>query len=263
MTAVATKPLGQDATGLRSVSISTRVIGCFTRHEELGPTQVARELGIAKSTAHEMLVALAAGGLLDRTARGRYRLSLQLFDFGQLVLDRLPIRRIARPELLALHRRVEETVQLGLPAGGRVVYVERFDHGSLPEEASGEWMRKVSGFASSSGRVLAAFDPEIAEATLALPRTRYTPRTIVDTTRLRQVLARAREQGWVCTSEERASGLTSMSAPVFAASGRVCAAVSIVGRTRALTGTRGEFVLRSLVVSAQRISTELAVCGEE
>lgn len=263
MTLIAPQPLDHEASGLRSVSISTRVIACFTRHEELGPTQVARELGIAKSTAHEMLIALVGGGLLERTTRGRYRLSLQLFDFGQLALDRLPIRRIARPELLALHQGVEETVQLGLPAGGRVVYVERFDSGSLPSEASGEWMRKVSGFASSSGRVLAAFDPAIAEATLALPRTQYTPRTITDTQRLQQVLAKARADGWVRTSEERTVGFASMSAPVFSASGRVAAAVSIVGRTRALTGTRGEFILRSLVVSARRMSAELVACGED
>lgn len=262
MTAVAAKPLGHDVSGLRSVSISTRVIGCFTQHEEMGPTQVARELDIAKSTAHEMLTALVVGGLLERTPRGRYRLSLQLFDYGQLVLDRLPIRRVARPELMALHDSVQETVQLGLPAGGRVVYVERFDAGSLPCEASGEWMRKVSGFASSSGRVLAAFDPEIAEATLALPRIRYTARTITDTVRLQQVLARARADGWVWTSEERAVGLSSMSAPVFDAHGQVVAAVSIVGRTRSLTGTRGEFILRNLVVSAKRITKDFTAFGE-
>lgn len=262
MTAVAHKPLGHDVSGLRSVSISTRVIGCFTQYEEMGPTQVARELDIAKSTAHEMLAALVAGGLLERTTRGRYRLSLQLFDFGQLVLDRLPIRRVARSELLELHERVGETVQLGLPAGGRVVYVERFDNGSLPHEASGEWMRKVSGFASSSGRILAAFDPRIAETTLALPRTRYTPRTVTDTTRLRQILSRARAAGWVCTSEERAVGFTSMSAPIFSCSGQVAAAVSIVGRTRALAGTRGRFILRNLLVSARRISVELEACGD-
>lgn len=262
MTAVAAKPLGHDVTGLRSVTISTRVIGCFTRHEELGPTQVARELGIAKSTAHEMLAALAAGGLLERVPRGRYRLSLALFDYGQLVLDRLPIRRVARPELLELHQSIEETVQLGLPASGRVMYVERFDNGSLPQEASGEWMRKVSGFASSSGRVLAAFDEQIAAATLALPRTKYTPRTITDTAQLQHVFARARANGWVSTTEERAVGLASLSAPVFSASGQVAAAVSVVGRTRALSGSRGAFILRSLLVSARRISAELAACGD-
>lgn len=257
MTAVATKPGEHDLIGLRSVSISTRVIGCFTHHEELGPTQVAQELGIAKSTAHEMLAALAAGGLLDRTDRGRYRLSLKLYDFGQLVLDRHPIRRVARPELLALHQGIEEVVQLGLPADGSVVYVERFDHGSLPQEVSGEWMRKVSGFASSSGRVLAAFDPRIATATLSVPRTQYTTRTITDTARLRQVFAITRSKGWVCTREERAVGLTSMSAPIFDASGQVVAAVSVVGRSRTLTGSRAEFVLRRLLISARRISAGL------
>lgn len=262
MTAVASHATHTD-TGLRSVSISTRVMGCFTQHEELGPTQVARELEIAKSTAYEMLAALAAGGLLEPTSRGRYRLGLQLFDYGQLVLDRLPIRRIARPEMLSLHTRIEETVQLGLPANGRVVYVERFDSGTLPSEATGEWMRKVSGFASSSGRVLAAFDPQIARATLAQPRTRFTPHTITDTAQLHRVLARARTDGWVSTSEERALGFTSMSAPVFGASGAVRAAVSVVGRTRSMTGTRGNFLQRSLIVSARRISAELAACGED
>ena len=121
-------------------------------------------------------------------------------------------------------------------------------------------MRKVCGFASSSGRILAAFDPQIEDATLALPRTQHTPRTITDTARLREVIARARTQGYVCTSEERAIGLTSMSAPIFAASGRVAAAISIVGRTRALAGTRGEFVLRNLVVSARRTSAALSAC---
>lgn len=263
MTAVSSPPFGHEATALRSVSISTRVMSCFRQHEELGPTQVARELEIAKSTAYEMLSALAAGGLLERTSRGRYRLSLQLFDYGQLVLDRLPIRRLARPELMSLHERVGETVQLGLPAGGHVIYVERFDSGSLPYEASGEWMRKVNGFASSSGRVMAAMDPGLAEATLAMPRPRYTPHTVTDTTGLQRILARARTNGWVCTSEERSAGFTSISAPVFARSGEVVAAVSVVARTRQMTGTRGEFVRRSVVVSAKGISAQLAVYGQE
>jgi len=42
------------------VSIAASVLGCFTAHAELGATQVARELGVAKSTACRMLSALAA-----------------------------------------------------------------------------------------------------------------------------------------------------------------------------------------------------------
>src|SRR4029077_20745995 len=43
------------AASLRSVSIAASVLSCFSAHPELGATQVARELGVAKSTACRML----------------------------------------------------------------------------------------------------------------------------------------------------------------------------------------------------------------
>jgi methionine synthase II (cobalamin-independent) len=50
--------LTEDSQGLRSVSIAASVLTCFSSHAELGATQVARELGVAKSTACRMLSAL-------------------------------------------------------------------------------------------------------------------------------------------------------------------------------------------------------------
>lgn len=249
--------------GLRSVGISTAVLDCFAEHEELGPTQVARELGVAKSTAFSMLAALAAGGLLDRTTGGRYRLSLRLFDYGQLVLDRLPVRRLARPELLALHETVGEMVQLGLPANGYVVYAERFGDDALGPQISGEWMRKVGGYASSAGRAMAAFDSAVARATFAVPMVRHTARTVTDPAQVHRILAGCRSRGWVRSVEESAPGYTSIAAPVFDGRGKVAAAVSVVGSTSRLTSTRGQFVARSLVVSARRVSQLLAAHGDQ
>jgi IclR family transcriptional regulator, KDG regulon repressor len=48
-------PTTEEAQGLRSVSIAASVLDCFAAHAELGATQVARELGVAKSTACRML----------------------------------------------------------------------------------------------------------------------------------------------------------------------------------------------------------------
>lgn len=246
-----------EATGLRSVSISTQVLDCFSDHEELGPSQVARELGVAKSTAFQMLSALAHGGLLERTERGRYRLSLRLFDYGQLVLDRLPVRRLARPVLEELHADVAEMVQLGLPAHRQVVYVERLGHGALRPSLSGEWMRKVPGHASSAGRVLAAYDSVLARAMFAAPLTRYTRHTVVDPAQVRGLLAGIRARGWVRTVEEAAVGYTSTAAPVFDADGRAVAAVSVVGATPRMTGHRGDFLARRLRTAAARVTDEL------
>ena len=43
--------VAEDSAGLRSVSIAASVLDCFAAHAVLGATQVARELGVAKSTA--------------------------------------------------------------------------------------------------------------------------------------------------------------------------------------------------------------------
>lgn len=242
--------------GLRSVAISTQVLDCFAEHAVLGPTQVANELGVAKSTAYQMLSSLCNAGLLERTGTGRYRLSLRLFDYGQLVLDRLPIRRIARPDLIALHETVGNVVQLGLPANGYVVYVERFGHDPLRPQISGEWMRKVGGYASSAGRAMAAIDPAVERATFAVPMVRHTPHTVIDPVKLRQILAGARANGWVRSVEESAPGFTSIAAPVRDRFGGAVAAVSVVGPTARMTGVHVESMVRGLLAAVGRISEQ-------
>ena len=154
-----------------------------------------------KSTACRMLSALAAGGLLERAAAGRYRLSLRVFELGLLAAERMPVREAARPVLIELHQQVHEMVQLGVPVAGHVAYIDRYGHAGLGIQLSGEVLRRVPGYSSSSGRVLAAFDEHVMAETLAVPRRKHTPFTITDTERLGRVLRTAREAGWVSTGK--------------------------------------------------------------
>ena len=244
---------------LRSVTIATGVLECFVDDAELGPTQVARRLGIAKSTASRMLSALATGGVLERADGGRYRLSLRLFQYGQLAVDRLPLRTIARPVLLELHESVREMVQLGLPVGGHVLYVERMAAGGLGAKLSGEVLRRVPGWSSSAGRIMAAYDPLVARATAGLERRKHTPFTITDPGQLRQMLLAARAAGWVASREEYELGYSSIAAPICAPGGRsVLAAISVVGPTAHLLGPRKDFVVASVCRGARRITALIA-----
>ena len=251
-----------EAGGLRSVYIATQVLACFVEHPELGPTHVARELGVAKSTAFHALAALAAAGLLERSGAGRYRLSLSLFHYGQLALDRLPLRGLARPILVGLNDSLRLMVQLGLPADGHVVFVERVGNGGLGPLVSGEVMRRVAGYASSAGRAMAAFDPAIARATLGVPRVRHTPFTVTDQVRLERILATTRTNGWVCSREESALGYSSVAAPILAPDGapgpRVAGVISTVGRTMLIAGPRKDFVVASVRRAAQQVTRLLA-----
>jgi DNA-binding IclR family transcriptional regulator len=251
-----------DGGGLRSVSIATQVLRCFVEHPELGPTHVARELGVAKSTAFHALAALAAARLLERSGAGRYRLSLSLFHYGQLALDRLPLRALARPVLMELNDSLRLMVQLGLPANGHVIYVERVGNSGLGPLVSGEVMRRVPGYASSAGRAMAAFDPAIARATVAVPRVKHTPFTVTDPVRLERIFRTARANGWVCSHEESVLGYSSVAAPILApgnASGlQVAGAISAVGRSSLVAGPRKDFVVASVRRAARQVTSLLA-----
>jgi DNA-binding IclR family transcriptional regulator len=261
MTVAALAPTGSDGE-LRSVSIAVGVLDCFTTAGELGPTQVARMLGIAKSTASRMLSTLATGGMLERTPVGRYRLGLRLVQYGQLAIDRLPLRAVARPVLLDLHESVRETVQLGLPVGGHVLYVERLGTGGPAARLAGEVFRRVPGFCSSSGRIMAAFDPQVALATEAVERRKQTRLTITDPRQLQRILQHARRTGWIGSREECAPGYSSIAAPILVevAGGppRVAGAVCVVGATGQILGPRKDFIAASVCRAARRVGAGLA-----
>jgi DNA-binding IclR family transcriptional regulator len=78
---------------------------------EWGATAVARELEIAKSQAHELLMSLSEIGLLRRSQRGRYRLGWRALELGRDVL-RSQFSDDVAPLMRRLAQHFGEPVQL-------------------------------------------------------------------------------------------------------------------------------------------------------
>jgi DNA-binding IclR family transcriptional regulator len=215
---------------LRSVSIAIAILERFRIASELGPSAVAREVGIAKSTASRMLAVMAEAGLLERREGGRYRLGLQMFEYGQLALGRLNLFEVSVPILADLRDRVRDLVQLGVPVGAEVLFLDRFEAQNLDPRFHTQRWRRVPGHSSSSGRAIAAFNPAVAQAILDAGLVRRTRYTVVDSQRLREILAEVSRRGYAATDEELEEGLSSVAAPVrVGEAGRAVAAVSVVG----------------------------------
>jgi IclR family transcriptional regulator, KDG regulon repressor len=246
---------------LRSVSIAMGVLGCFETEAELGATRVARELGVAKSTACRMLAALAASGMLERTGSGRYRLGLRLFEIGQLAVDRLMLRELALPVLGELRDVLRETAQLAVPVGADVLYVERLESTGVGTIFRTELYRRGPGHSSSAGKAMAAFNPAMERAILDRGFVRRTPFTIVDPARYRQVLRQVRTDGVAASREEHTMGLSSVAAPIMVQRGEerlAVAAISVVGATSRLLGPRKIAVAQTVRRAASRVSSALA-----
>ena len=248
-------PRGGD---LRSVSIAVSVLECFLNTPELGASEVARRVGVAKSTAHRALASLAAGGLLDRTSGGRYRLGLRLYDYGQLAIDRLYLREVALPILAALRDHIGETVQLGIPAGAEVLYIDRLE-GTNGLRFHSDSYRRVQGHSSSTGKAIAAFNPAVERSVLEAGFPRHTPRTATTSSSYRAKLAEVRERGFAVSTEEFEVGLSSVAAPVLLPGPDgpyAVAAISVAGPTARVVG-RGSLVASRVVEAGRRLSHQL------
>lgn len=108
---------------MRGVGRAVEVLDLFTvERPHWGPTEVAAEIGVAKSSAYELLRELAARGLLERMACGRYRLGWRLVGLARTMLQSNGLSTTVIPATHTLAQQLGETVHLAALDGDRVLY---------------------------------------------------------------------------------------------------------------------------------------------
>ncbi len=223
---------------------------------EAGVTDLARRLGLHKSTASRLLATLQRRGLVEQDGEtGKYRLGLVVIRLAERAERTLDLRSIALPELERLARATHETAGLGVLDSDQVLFVAQADGPSLI--AAGDWTGRASDLhANASGKVLLSALAE--REVLRIVRrglTRYTDRTITDLEPLLEELARARRRGWAAAVSELEHGLNAVAAPVLDARGQVIAAVELWGPAFRLNPRR----LPELAVLARETASAITV----
>ena len=215
--------------GLKSVSTALDVLECFAVDGELGVSDIARKLGIAKSTAHRLLTALCRKGIAEQNPEtGHYRLGLHLYELGQLVQARSILRHVALPTMTKLAQSTGHTVNLSVADGPDVVFLERLEN-SDDVRFLGHAGRRYPSHCTSSGKAIAAYNPEAAQARRDAgfpPRVSHTVRTQDGWD---QQLAEVCRRGFAVSTSESFDDVTSIAVPILDLGHRAAAAVSVLG----------------------------------
>ena len=221
---------GASAGGLSTVRNAARLLKVFrSREADLGVSELARRLGLGKSTVHRMLTTLVAEGLIEQNPRtGGYRLGIVMFELGQAVRVHMDLHAAVGQVLSELRAQTGESSQVGVLDGHEVVYVDRLESAHSLRLFT-ETGRRVPVHCTSSGKVLLAYLPEGRRHAVlrAAPLTALTPHTITSAEQLMAELARVRRRGWAEAINEREIGIASIAAPVRDVTGEVVAAISI------------------------------------
>ncbi|HEY0949505.1 IclR family transcriptional regulator [Nocardioides sp.] len=249
----ATDPTTEQGPRLQSVLTALDLLDCFVDSEELGVTDLARRLGVAKSTAHRLVSTLAARGFVERVpGTGHYRLGLHLWELGQLVQDRTPLRHLALPILEEVRLTTGQTAHLSIADGPDVVFVERLQALS-GISLLGARRRRMPLHTTSAGKVLAAFNPAVSRARIAAGFPPMTGETIGSAEEWEAALAEVRRRGLAVTDSENVAGLASVAAPVFDGGGLAVAAISVAGPRDAIIGHLDR-TSRVVLVATARLS---------
>jgi IclR family transcriptional regulator, acetate operon repressor len=191
---------------------------------ELSVTEIARSLGVHKSTASRLAATLERAGFLARSGR-RYRLGVEVIRLGSLALHSADIVARLQPAMEKLSQLTGETINLAVPAGADILNVAEVPSTYILS-CSGGWIgRRTKPHAVANGKVLLAFGAIPLPASLE----RYTEHTITTFEALQAELAQVRRDGYAKAAAELEHGLVAVAAPVFSPGGDCVAALSISG----------------------------------
>ena len=238
--------------GLKSVGSALDVLECFATDGELGVSDIARRLGVAKSTAHRLLQTLASRGFVEQVVHsGQYRLGMHVYELGALALARNELRHAALPILRQVATATGLTVNLSVPDGPDIVFVERIEN-SDGVRILGHFGRRLPAHTTSSGKAIAAWNQQADLARRRAgfpPRVSHTVRTEADWDR---ALESVRKVGYAVSQSESFDGASSVAVPVVSRRQAV-AAVSVFGPSEVID-PQVDRLVPVLVAASRRIA---------
>lgn len=227
--------------------------------QPLGPSELSRQLGIAKSSVANLCQALVDAGLAQRAGTG-YRLGRRLAHLGAAYLATVDFVREFHDSLPELDG-LPETLQLAILTDElEVVYLARRD-GTSPVRLASEIGRNLPANCTATGKVMLASLPT-EEVDRRLDGVTHLPgltsRSITNPAKLRTELQRVRERGYAVDDEEVVDGVMCLAKAVRTGSGDGPAAVSLTVLKASVTLDHLEDLVERLDILVKELDSRLS-----
>lgn len=224
------------------------------RRYEVSLTHVSRALKLPKTTTFRYLHTLVDAGFLSHAAdRDRYAVGpyFRAIAKADISIDR--IRQVARPVMQELVRELDETVNLAVPDGDSIVYVDMVLARRSPV------IRARIGdshpmHTTALGKAILAYLPgPMIASYLSMPLSERTGRTVLEQPAIGRQLNETRRRGYATEVGENEDGAMCVGVPIFDEVGHPVAALSMAAPLGSMPPTRVREVGKRLVTAVQFI----------
>lgn len=252
----------QDHTGnnyLSSVKNALRILNSFTMDEpEKKVSDISSSLGLNKSTVSRTMATLASEGFVFKDPETKkYRLGFSILTLSGIINSNMDIVRESQPILNKLVETLGETAHISIFDHLEVVYLQKVEC-NHPVRFLTHVGKRNPPYCTSSGKVLLAYSsPDIIEAIINQGLKQYTKNTITDPDKLRSHLNEIREHGYAYSVEEFSEGVITIAAPIFDYTGKVIAALSVVGPKQRIQQQKIPFFAKKVMSASTEISQNM------
>nr|WP_200072307.1 IclR family transcriptional regulator [Saccharopolyspora sp. HNM0986] len=245
--------------GMRTVLSAFRVLEEVAHTQPAGVGELARRLGLPKSTVQRALRTLWTAGWIcpDGADVTRWVLTTRAFQVGQHAISDISVRDAAAAVLHELRRETGETAHLMVREGEHAVLIERVetDH---PVRAVLPLGSTVPLHGSSNGKaILAAMPREKVQPIIGERLQRYTGSTIVDWDEFFAELDGVTQRGFASNFGEWRADIAAVAAAILDSSGEPVASLSVSAPAGRMSEQARDRYGPLVIEATQRVSATL------
>ncbi len=249
----------QQGNQLSSVKNALRILQSFSMDEpEKRISDIAKSLQLNKSTVSRTMSTMASEGFVIKDPETqKYRLGLSILSLSGIINTNMDIYQESMPVLNKLVETCGETAHISVLENHEVIYLQKVEC-NHPVRFLTHVGKRNPAYCTSSGKVLLAFSDEgITEAIIANGLQPYTEETITDPDELRTHLKQVREIGHSYSFEELSEGVISIGTPIFDYTGKIVAALSVVGPKQRIHSGKIQSILHHTLRASSEVSSRL------
>lgn len=246
-------PQDASAQTVRAVDRALDILLCFSRSEGgLSLSDIAREVGLHKSTVHRLLASLVARGFVQKHPQSdRYLLGWSVLELISGIYQTDELSSVVLPKMTHLRDTIGETVMLYVRSGTERIRIQTVLNNE-PARRMSDIGNVYPLYVGAAGKVLLAYSsPELVSV---VTEDASFPQHL-SKEELEQQLSLIRESGYATSFRERDADSSAMAAPVFGRNGFL-AALCVTGPAQRLTKEAMSLHCDTLLQSA-RLLTKL------
>lgn len=230
---------------VKSIERALMILDCFTKQRpSLSLVEISKMIDMYPSTASRIISTLESMGYLKRNQKSlEYSLGYKLANLGSICLSGEDLRTIARPFLINLRNRYNESVGLYVVNKNQRVCIDCVPS-TQPLHRVIDIGTRMSMTRGASGKLLLAYMPDSIIQTFLLE----------DPSLSLKQLEEIRQLGYSVSINEQEQNLTSIAAPIFNAEHEVISALFISGPSFRLSLEKIEEIAMKMKETAREIS---------